>query len=313
MFANISAPFPLHNLITQTIGGGLTITPDVSGGGATFTGVILGESPVNVSFSLSSCLAFSGQDVTYTITSGTPPSGVQLLNSLITISTPTNIDLVTPLYGTFTITATNTYGNSTNIPITFAVPKMTRYMRSFGSMPTTNASTSTNTFSGQTYTVTLSEAPQYGSVGAMFWTGSARSFPGTYVVSGANQFNVYGLSTSTLATNAISYSGMYAQIDLPSPVVINEIGFGNNNGYDQPARWYVLGSDTGASGSWVLLDSVATTTLQNYNSTLGIFRYSFANTTAYSKYRWVLNAISGTVIQQTFNVGKFYFGQVVTS
>ncbi|WP_375448387.1 RICIN domain-containing protein [uncultured Fibrella sp.] len=74
-----------------------------------------------------------------------------------------------------------------------------------------------------------------------------------------------------------------------------DITSGNDEPGRDPRNWTLLGSNTGADGSWVTLDTQSGQSWSGRNQTRS---FTFTNNTAYQYYRWVISATNGAPILQ---------------
>ena len=179
------------------------------------------------------------------------------------------------------------------------------YMTSLGSMPTTNSLSVNKTFSGNIYTVSTAELPEYGSIGQVFNTnGFIRSYGSKYTFVGTGQYNPYSGSVTTTASGT-ALSGLWIQLKLPSQVRITKYSFKPVN-TDDPAKWYMVGSNDNAT--WTLLDSKQYLTVPGIGS---VTTFALPTPGYYMYYRFIVNAISGTTIHTTMHIQSFSISSVV--
>lgn len=146
-----------------------------------------------------------------------------------------------------------------------------------------------------------SEPIQYGSVANVFnQTGFMRSYNTAYDSSG----NFLG-STSTALSNGETVKGAYFHITLDTPATFSRYTFpsnwdGDGQTYDNMAEWYIVGSTTGADGTWDVLD---------YADTDGLYAETVDRVLnpvgTYKNYRFIVSRIGGTVIQQSLYMKGF--------
>ena len=119
----------------------------------------------------------------------------------------------------------------------------------------------------------MSCAAQYGTVSTIFSGGWARSAPGLYNTS----TGFYIGSTQLQNAGGTIYKGDYVQVALTTALMFVRLTF-TCEGSDGFGGVYVLGSQTAASGQWVLLAQLTNTAIS------GTFNGTFTNSTAYTYY-----------------------------
>ena len=122
-------------------------------------------------------------------------------------------------------------------------------------------------------TITMSCVAQYGTVSSIFSGGWARSAPGLYNTS----TGYYIGSTQLQNAGGTIYKGDYVQVALTTALMFVRLTF-TCEGSDGFGGVYVLGSQTAASGQWVLLAQLTNTAIS------GTFNGTFTNSTAYTYY-----------------------------
>ena len=105
-----------------------------------------------------------------------------------------------------------------------------------------------------------------------------------------------GNVTTSTSTTPSSISGEWLQLQLPNPIILTSYAFTprvapfQNN---SPGNWYLLGSLTGANGSWVIVDDRSATAIVTYTGSVEqTFTITQPTTVAYSYYR-VVATIAG--------------------
>jgi hypothetical protein len=293
--------------VTSTVTGTNSSNYSVTGFSTTNTPSLSVNSPVTVTFNSTTQVVFSG-----TVSAATNGDTITFYNSGTSLGTPVSGGTITSLSfaNTYNLTAGSTYSAITCSYVSggvtssvFSVPSFTMPSAYPPAALTANSTTlSAQSYGNGAYVASCSSLNNaandawyaFDKATNDFWS----SVGGSYPVTATNVDGACVSSTTTVA-NSVSYTGEWLQIQLPAPILLSYYTI-NVWGTDFcPTKWDVMGSTTGAAGSWNLLNTQTTTAAgvsgsafyPGTSKNLAKFNVT-GNSTKYAYYRLVVERCS---------------------